>query len=133
MDRLFLDANVLFSAAYKADARVLRLWKLSDVVLYSSRYALEEARFNLAEESQLRRLAALSEKVQFAEASNRSLPHGVSLPEKDAPILLAAIEARADYLLTGDFRHFGPYFGRKIEGVTVMLPGQYIKLRNRIG
>jgi len=133
MDRLFLDANVLFSAAYKVDARVVRLWRLDNVVLYSSRYALEEARFNLADESQLQRLMALSGKVRFAEASNRTLPRGVSLPEKDAPILLAAIEARADYLLTGDFRHFGPYFGKKIEGMTVLLPGQYLKLRNRGG
>jgi len=45
------------------------------------------------------------------------------------PILLAAIEARADYLLTGDFRHFGPYFGKKIEGVTIISPAQYFKLR----
>jgi|SRR5208337_349002 len=131
MDRLFLDANVLFSAAYKADARVLRLWRLEDVVLYSSRYALEEARFNLAEESQLRRLTALAEKVQFLEASSQELPHRLSLPEKDAPILQAAIEVNADYLLTGDIRHFGPYFGKTIEGVTVILPGQYLKLRHR--
>jgi len=131
MDRLFLDANVLFSAAYKADARVLRLWRLDDVVLYSSRYALEEARFNLAEESQLRRLTALSGKLRFSEAGNRGLPRGVFLPDKDAPILLAAIEARADYLLTGDFRHFRPYFGKKIGGVTVMLPASYLRLKNR--
>jgi len=52
MDRLFLDANVLFSAAYKANARVFRLWQLKDVLLDSSRYALEEARFNLVEENQ---------------------------------------------------------------------------------
>ena len=46
------------------------------------------------------------------------------------PILLAAIEARADYLLTGDFRHFGPYFGKKIEGVTIISPpAQYFKVR----
>ena len=28
MDRLFLDANVLFSAAYRPDARLVRFWKL---------------------------------------------------------------------------------------------------------
>ena len=131
MDRLFLDANVLFSAAHKADARVSRLWRLTDALLFCSRYALEEARFNLEGESQQRRLTILSEKLQFVEASDRALPRGVFLPEKDTPILLAAIEARADYLLTGDFRHFGPYFGKKIEGVTVMLPGHYLKLRRR--
>jgi hypothetical protein len=59
MDRLFLDANVLFSAAYRPDAGLLRLWKLKNVVLCSSRYALEEARINLAEEAQQTRLTAL--------------------------------------------------------------------------
>lgn len=82
MHRLFLDANVLFSAAYKGDARVRRLWRLDDVVLYSSRYALEEARFNLADESQLLRLTVLSAKLRLSEAANRALPRGVSLPEK---------------------------------------------------
>ena len=42
MDRLFLDANVLFSAAHRPEGRLLRLWKLDDVTLCSSRYALEE-------------------------------------------------------------------------------------------
>jgi hypothetical protein len=32
MDRLFLDANVLFSAAYKIDARLLPLWKVKNVI-----------------------------------------------------------------------------------------------------
>ena len=52
MDRLFLDANVLFSAAYRIDAGLLQLWKLKNVTLCSSRYALEEARINLANEDQ---------------------------------------------------------------------------------
>jgi len=129
MDRLFLDANVLFSAAYKMDARVLRLWRLDDVLLYSSRYALEEARFNLADDNQHHRLTALSAKLQFYEATERALPSGIAVPQKDAPILLAAINARAHYLVTGDFRHFGPYFGQTIEGVVVIPPNRYFKIR----
>jgi len=130
MDRLFLDANVLFSAAYKMDAHVLRLWRLEEVFLCSSRYALEEARFNLAEENQHHRLMELSEKLQFYEATERVLPTGISLPQKDAPILLAAINARANYLVTGDLRHFGPYFGRRIEGVMILPPHKYFKIRS---
>jgi len=129
MDRLFLDANVLFSAAYKVDARVFRLWQLKDVLLYSSRYALEEARFNLADKNQQHRLSMLAQRLQFREAPERQLPKGVSLPLKDAPILLAAIEARAHYLVTGDFRDFGPYLGRRIEGVLIVSPFRYFKIR----
>jgi hypothetical protein len=47
MDRLFPDANVLFSAAHSAKAGLLQFWKLKNVVLCFSRYALEEASINL--------------------------------------------------------------------------------------
>lgn len=129
MDRLFLDANVLFSAAYRSAAGLLQLWKLRDVALCSSRYALEEARINLTEEHQRRRLRKLSENVELFEAVALELPRGIYLPEKDAPIMLAAIAARCSHLLTGDVRHFGRYFGKKIEGVAIVLPGDYLKGR----
>ena len=129
MDRLFLDANVLFSAAYKSDAGLLRLWRLRNATLCSSRYAVEEARINLDEEAQRTRLHKLSEVIHLVEAGQRALPRGISLPEKDVPILLAAIEARATHLLTGDIRHFGLYFGRRIEGIRIMLPGEYLSIQ----
>lgn len=131
MDRLFLDANVLFSAAYRPNAGLLRLWKLKNVVLCSSRYAIEEARVNLSDEEQGARLNTLSELIHLFEAGSGPLPRGISLPERDAPILLAAITADATHLLTGDVRHFGPYFGKKIEGIVIVLPGDYFNLRVR--
>jgi uncharacterized protein len=129
MDRLFLDANVLFSAAYKIDAGLLPLWKVRNVTLCSSHYALQEARINLKEEDQWTRLTELSRSLQLFEARQTSLPRGILLPEKDAPILLAAVEARATHLLTGDVRHFRAYFGKKIEGITITRPGEYLRLR----
>jgi uncharacterized protein len=71
MNRLFLDANILFSAAYRSDAGLLQLWKVSDVMLCSSRYALEEARINLTDADQQVRLARLSETVHLFEASHQ--------------------------------------------------------------
>lgn len=127
MDRLFLDANVLFSAAYKIDARLLQLWNFRGVTLCSSHFALEEARVNLAEEDQRVRLSKLAGAVHLFDATQRRLPRGITLPEKDIPILLAAIEARATHLLTGDVRHFGPYLGKKIEGIAILLPRDYIR------
>jgi uncharacterized protein len=129
MDRLFLDANVLFSASYKADSGLLQLWKFKDVLLCSSRYALEEARINLADQGQRKRLNKLSEILHLFEAGSRKPPRGISLAEKDMPILLAAIEARATYLLTGDIRHFGPHFGKQVESVRIALPGEYLRMR----
>jgi hypothetical protein len=53
----------------------------------------------------------------------------VELAEKDAPILLAAIGARATHLLTGDVRDFGRYFGKRLGGVLVLTPGEYLRRR----
>lgn len=127
MERLFLDANVLFSAAYKPDPRVRWLWKLEDVVLCSPRYAVEEARANLAEKIQHERLSEITAGMELYDSRDRPMPRGIALAEKDEPILLSAIEARADYLLTGDFRHFGRYFGRRIERILIASPAQYLK------
>ena len=127
MDRLFLDANVLFSAAYSANAGLLQFWKLKNVALCSSRYALEEAAINLAEDVQRRRLEKLSAAIQFFEPISRSLPQGLALPDKDARILLAAVAAQATHLITGDVRHFGRYFGKRIEGLLVLPPGDYLR------
>jgi hypothetical protein len=46
MERVFLDANVLFSAGYKS-TRLRLLGTLPDVILLSSDYAVREAELNL--------------------------------------------------------------------------------------
>lgn len=127
MDRLFLDANVLFSAAYRSNAGLLQFWKLNNVALCSSHYALEEARINLTQDVQRRRLEKLAPAIQFFDSISRSLPREVTLPDKDVPIFLAAMAARATHLITGDFRHFGRYFGKTIEGILVLSPADYLK------
>ena len=131
MDRLFLDANNLFSAAYRPNAGQLQFWKLKNVVLCSSHNALEEARVNLTDDPQRRRLAKLAKTVHFYDAAPRAIPRGISLPEKDLPILFAAIEARATHLITGDIRLFGAYFGKKIQGLLILAPASYLEIVRR--
>ena len=130
MDRIFLDANVLFSAAYRPGAGLARLWRLGDVLLCSSRYALEEARVNLSAPEQQHRLLRLARALHLFDPPASVLPSGISLPEKDAPILLGAIAAAASHLLTGDLRHFGNYFGKRIAGILVLTPGDYLRRRS---
>jgi len=131
MFRLFLDANVLFSAAYRPNAGLLQFWKLRNVILCSSHYALAEARINLGDDAQRRRLVRLARKIEFFDATLHDAPVGLSLPEKDISILLAAMEARATHLITGDVRHFGPYFGKEIEGILVLAPSDYLQKRQK--
>lgn len=131
MERVFLDANVLFSAAYRADAGLLKLWRTPGLQLCSSAYAVEEARINLDEAAQRARLIRLESKLQLFEALEQELPSGILLPAKDVPILLAAITAHASHLLTGDLKHFAPYFGRRIAGVLILTPGDYLRDRKK--
>jgi predicted nucleic acid-binding protein len=129
VDRLFLDANVLFSAAYRPDAGVARLWKVPGAALLTSSYAVEEARRNLSREEQRTRLEQLLEKVEVGEAMMLppELRGAVDLPEKDCPVLGGAAAAGATHLLTGDSRHFGRYFGERPLGVIVLKPADYLK------
>ncbi|MBV8450913.1 MAG: PIN domain-containing protein [Deltaproteobacteria bacterium] len=134
MDRVFLDANVLYSAAYMELAGLVRLWSLDDVQLLSSAYAIEEARRNLATDrpESLPRLKRLLGSVSTVDAPRGlKLPETIKLDPKDQPILLAAIHGKADYLLTGDARHFGHLYGKRIEGVLVLRPAQYFERRRR--
>lgn len=131
MDRVFLDANVLFSAAYRVQSGLLPLWQLENVQLVTSAYAVEEARRNLPEVQQNGRLLALLRSVEVAgthpagEPRTNEILAGLDLPDKDRPILLAALDARATHLLTGDVTHFGRYFGKTIEGLRILRPAQY--------
>lgn len=127
MNRVFLDANVLFSAAWRENTGLLRLWQSSDTTLLTSRYAFEEARRNLETEEQRQRLVRLMVDIQLVP--NRAyddFPPGVFLPEKDRPILLAAIHAPATHLLTGDKRHFGSLYGQFISDVLILRPADYL-------
>jgi predicted nucleic acid-binding protein len=129
MNRIFLDANILFSAAWRPDSGLSRLWKLADTALVTSHYAAEEARRNLDNADQRSRLLQLMVVVQrVPDCLAGKLPGHVNLPDKDRPILLAAINAQASHLLTGDRQHFGNLYGKSIGGIFVVPPADYPEL-----
>ncbi len=127
MSRAFLDANVLFSAAYREKAGLTHLWDLPEAELITSAYAAEEARRNLASTDQLGRLEDLLSRTRIVPESDAPMPAGVRLPDKDHPILKAAIAAEATHLVTGDVKDFGQYFGRRIAGILVVTPAEFIR------
>lgn len=131
MDRLFLDANVLFSAAYRPNASLRRLWSLPEARLFTSSYAVGETRRNLAEDRQRQDLKELLIPVSVVDAPSAAETQpaleAVELPEKDLPIILAAFAAEATHLITGDITHFGRYYDEKIGGVLVLAPADYLR------
>lgn len=127
--RVFLDANILFSSAWLEGSGLARLWRLPEAALVTSRYAMAEAERNLESSEQRARLHTLASKLTLVDAPQQgALPAGVQLVAKDAPILLAAIEARATHLLTGDRAHFGALYEKTIAGVKILAPSEYLKL-----
>lgn len=128
--RVFLDANVLFSAAWLEGSGLARLWRLPGATLVSSRLAVAEAERNLDSDQQRSRLRSLVAKMTLVDApAEAALPAGVELVAKDAPILLAAIEAGASHLLTGDQRHFAHLYGKSVSGVKILMPATYLQSR----
>ena len=88
MDHLiFLDANVLFSAAsYHTDPGLRRLWRLPAARLITSVYAAEEARRNLSHPKQRRELEELLDPVEIvptAAPTDHPLFSALMLPDKD--------------------------------------------------
>jgi predicted nucleic acid-binding protein len=126
--RIFLDANVLFSAA-KSDGAVRRL--LDRLIeggheCWADGFVAEEARRNLAAKfpGGLPMLDALLARLRTGpiHAPDPALENTLPLPEKDRPVLAAAIRHRCETLVTGDRTHFGRLYGKAIHGVTIHSP-----------
>ena len=130
-DRIFLDANILFSAAY-GSSNLSHLWDFAgkgQCVLLASRYVVEEAKRNLEDSKQSTNLESYLKNVYIVPEVDQTLPCPIELPDKDKPVLMAAISAKADYLITGDVTHFGKYFGHKVMGVKIIMARDYIMPR----
>ncbi len=126
--RVFLDANILFFAA-KSDGAVRELLRLlfdngheccvDDYVVIEARRNLnaKEPDAVIAFETLLKRLS-----ISPAQAPGPELKLVNWLPEKDRPVLAAAMRLRCDALVTGDRTHFGPGYGKSFAGVTIHSP-----------
>jgi predicted nucleic acid-binding protein len=129
--RLFLDANILFSASC-SDGAIRRL--VSDLrscghVLVVDGYVWEEALRNvtLQQPAALEFLHHLSVELELHTGSASTGVISSSewgLPAKDVAVLAAAINLHCHILITGDVRHFGQLYGTKVVGVSILRPRQ---------
>lgn len=125
--RIFLDANVLFSAARSDGAMraLLRLLIDAGHELQADTYVVEEARRNLVAkasgaEATLKEILATVAVAAFV--TDQALEKKLPLPEKDRPVLAAAIRLKCEILVTGDRTHFGELYGKSLHGVVIHSP-----------
>jgi len=121
--RVFLDANILFSASLSNSRMGAFLEVLFErVECLTNDYAIEEARRNLAAKfpDGVKSLDGLVKKCEVILRLETDLE--VELPLKDVPILGGAVAGHATRLLTGDERDFGKFWGKTIQGVKIVSP-----------
>ena len=119
--RVFLDANVLFSAASPdSPTRQLLEAVLRHAKAVTNEHAWEEARRNVALKrphltNELNRLKPRLEFTgKFRAVENPVVPH------KDQPVIGGAVASGCSHLWTGDKRHFGSLYGRTVEGTRIV-------------
>ena len=119
--KVFLDANILFSASDpKSATRQLLDRVLTRGQAVTSPHAWEEAKRNLERKRPhlSRGLAALRRRITMTHSFR--LPADAALPEKDKPILAGAVGHGCTHLWTSDSLHFGSLYGKTVGGVKVV-------------
>lgn len=133
--RAFLDANVLFTAAYSPQglsALLIELGVRGHFALLTSPLAIIEAQRNL-EAKRPSALTALDRCLAAIEVVREPALPDVErltpgdLAAKDRPLLAAAIVARATHFVTGDLGDFGSWMARPGSlPLRVITPRQFL-------
>lgn len=138
MNKVFLDANVIFSAAYSTtggSAYIFQLAKKDRLTLCSSRLAIKETERNLRTKADTQRVLnfydLLNEiPIKLIDVNSAKAKEKFSdlVGEKDSLILASAIASKADFFLTLDKKHFLNEKALKANlPIKIVNPSQFIK------
>lgn len=130
--RVFLDANVLFSAALRGPVfgSILELADAEVIALVSSRACVAEAVTNLERKrpGSIDGLAGVLARVTLTDPD--LTPHVAGAAEmvgaEDAHVLAAAMALEAVVLLTGDTKDFGDLMNRDDLSLRVRTPRRFL-------
>ena len=131
--RIFLDANVLFTAAHNPGGKAALLIEFGQKGhwdLFTSVYAIEEALRNL-EIKYPERKPALVQIIRHITPVRHhpEHPYPDGLDPKDIPIFQATVECSATHLLTGDIKDFGRYMNqaKKTHNIGIQVTADFFK------
>ena len=135
--RLFLDANVIYSASRSIRGASYVIFQLREKLSFSlvtSKLALVESEKNLFEKERSEVIDHFYELIKSIEvididSDDAKRRYKDVIEEKDAPILYGALKSKADYLLTLDKKHF---FTKRLTqskfSFKIMTPGEFIRI-----
>jgi len=127
--RIFLDANIIFSASRIGSPmhQFLEFLLSKKINICSHEFPMEEARRNLSQKRSEWLVGFEQLKFQIELVDHLAVLSKVELAEKDRPILAAAIGCSATHLLTGDLKYFSHLFGKKVSGVKCVTAEMLVK------
>jgi len=135
--RAFLDTNVIFSALYSPSgppADILRLHIEGKIQMVVSRQILEElartiaAKLPSAATATVQTFLLNAPPEVVADPPLPSVKRWARLVDPvDAPVIAAAVEAGADYFVTGDEGFLGKASEIAKRGIAVLSPRQFIE------
>lgn len=121
--KIFLDANVLFSASNAGSGIARLVDALCDRhEVISSPYAWSEAERNILVKRPAWKSRLTALRGRIPSVADHDAEVGVVLAAKDRPILATACQQRCHFLVTGDRRDFGHLFGQEVCGVRIFTP-----------
>ena len=135
--RLFLDANVIYSASRSISGASYAIFQLREKLFFSlvtSKLALVETEKNLFEKERSEVIDHFYELIKnidviSVDSKTAKRKYKDIIEEKDAPILYGALKTKADYLLTLDKKHF---FTKRLTQskfpFEIMTPGEFIRI-----
>jgi uncharacterized protein len=122
--RIFLDANILFSAANPSGSirRLLNIVRAAGHQCWADEQVIREAHRNLflKQRERLPDFERLLTEIHCAVKPSDApfvQPLEAPLPKNDRRVLAAAIALECDAFVTGDQTHFGLLYGKTVNGV----------------
>ena len=135
--KIFLDANVLFAAAYNpggTPSHMIAVAKSRGIQLITSHYAYRESQSNLERKSPntLQAFDRLMQNFHFVTTPDL-IKDQLALRKKDLPIYRSALFAGCSYLITGDKRDFsGLKKKNAINLIKILSPSEFLHEMNNL-
>ncbi len=131
--RVFLDANILFTAAYNPQGLAFHFIDqahLQAIKLIMSDYALEEARLNIVKKApeQSPFFEKLLKRIEVVDVVCDMDVNSLKLPSDDVPILQGALKSECSFLISGDKKAFGKWINKKDQtfGITIISLREFV-------